>query len=93
MKKLTEKQSAILEFVRAFQKRAGYPPTYDEMSSHFNVFRNCIEDHIKAIEKKGYIKRIPNISRGLVVVSRGNRRGSIWKNWDPTESLATQEFE
>jgi repressor LexA len=91
--KLTDKQRAIFDFVREFHKRNGYPPSYDEMSAHFKVFRNCIQQHLKAIEKKGYIKRTPNVARGLVPVSRGNRRGSIWRSWEAVEPKPTNDFE
>lgn len=91
---LTAKQLAILDFIRDFQKRCGCPPSYDEMCAHFKVFRNAIHQQIKAIEKKGYLnRRSPGIARGIVIVSRGNRRGSIWENWEPADAKPTHQYE
>lgn len=65
---LTRKQRAYLKFIKVFTKRHGYPPSFDEMVAKFGVCRNGIVDHINRIEAKGYIRRIPRIARGLVIV-------------------------
>lgn len=33
----------------------GMPPTYCEMSKAFGLYPNAIRDHIKALERKGWI--------------------------------------
>lgn len=66
--KLTARQMAVLNFVVRFIKKRGYTPSYDDMEEGLCIRRNAILQHIKAIERKGWISRIPNAHRGLRVV-------------------------
>ena len=63
---LTEKQKAVLEFVRQSLQEDGSVPTVREIAAHFG-FRsvNAVRDHLAAIERKGYISRRPNLARGI----------------------------
>lgn len=65
---LTFKQGRILAFVKRFIEKNGYPPSTPEISDHYRLSRNGVVQHLALIERKGYLKRIPNIARGLVVV-------------------------
>jgi repressor LexA len=38
------------------------------LASHFKVYPNSIQDHLKALAKKGYLQREPNRSRGVRLV-------------------------
>ncbi|PID61978.1 MAG: repressor LexA [Ignavibacteriae bacterium] len=64
-KELTEIQHKILEFLVA-SKPKGIMPTLAEIAKHFGYKnRSTVQQHLQAIEKKGYIKRNPNKSRSL----------------------------
>ena len=65
---LTTRQKEILEFVKKTTFRRGGPPTYREIMEHFG-FKSIgtVQDHLKALEKKGYIKREPNKYRAITV--------------------------
>ena len=66
---LTKRQRAILEFVVKFMEKKGYPPTRAEICEGFEFSSaNSAECYLRAIARKGYIKMIPGISRGLVVL-------------------------
>jgi len=65
---LTDRQIEILEFVRGFISENGYSPSIREISNNFNITPKGAQEHIIAIEKKGYIKRIPKIARGIIVL-------------------------
>ncbi len=67
-KKLTEKQELIFEFIKTSIKDSGFPPTVREIGEHFNITVKGAYDHMKAIEKKGFIKTEQNKSRAIVVV-------------------------
>ncbi len=70
-KKLTDKQSNILEFIKSNTKASGFPPSVREIGENFGITVKGAYDHIKAIEKKGFITTQQNKSRAIVVVDKG----------------------
>jgi repressor LexA len=67
-KSLTRKQRAILEFLRAETGRRGFPPTLREIGEHFGLrSTGSVRDHLRALERKGYIDRRRHLSRGIVL--------------------------
>lgn len=62
---LTTRQREVLEFVRQFMAKAGYPPTVREIGAHFGFVPRSIFDHLKALERKGYLRRTASKSRSL----------------------------
>jgi repressor LexA len=65
-KSLTKIQSKIFEFILEHRTLMGMPPTLAEIASKFGYKnRATVQQHIGAIEKKGFLKRSPKISRGL----------------------------
>jgi repressor LexA len=71
MKPLTEKQQAVLDFVEEFFARQGYPPTVREVAAHFAIQPRAAADHLEALKRKGYLRREPGLSRGLVLSLKG----------------------
>jgi repressor LexA len=65
---LTSRQREIFNFVREFIKERGYPPSVREIGGHFHIFPRAVFDHLKALEKKGYLKRRGSMSRGLEIL-------------------------
>jgi repressor LexA len=65
---LTSRQREVFNFVRGFTKKRGYPPSVREIGEHFNIYPRAAFDHLKALEKKGYLKRRGSMSRGLEVL-------------------------
>ena len=65
METLTIRQKQILEYLRDYLTEKGYPPSFREVASHFKVNLGTIQDHLKALTRKGYLKREPNRSRGV----------------------------
>jgi SOS-response transcriptional repressor LexA len=64
---LTDKQKDLLKEIYDFREKNGYPPTLEELSKKLNKTKKAIADQLKLIEKKGYIKIIPRIARGIVI--------------------------
>jgi repressor LexA len=48
--------------------RVGYPPTVREIGAHFGFVPRSIFDHLKALERKGYLRRDPAKSRSLQIL-------------------------
>jgi repressor LexA len=65
---LTTRQEEIFNFVRAFIKERGYPPSVREIGQQFKIYPRAVFDHLKALERKGYLKRKGSVSRGLEVL-------------------------
>jgi len=63
---LTARQRDILAFITESIRSRGYPPTLREIGSHFSIrSTNGVNDHLRALEKKGYLKREDLKSRAL----------------------------
>ncbi|MBL8022426.1 MAG: transcriptional repressor LexA [Leptospirales bacterium] len=68
MRELTEKQNAILSFIQQYLQAQGYPPTIREIARKFEITAKGAYDHMKALEKKGYIKTEKNRSRAMEIL-------------------------
>ncbi|HSL88506.1 MAG TPA: transcriptional repressor LexA [Ignavibacteriaceae bacterium] len=63
---LTETQKNILDFLIDQIKGKGIPPTLADVAKHFGYKnRATVQQHFQAIEKKGYIRKNPKLSRGI----------------------------
>ena len=69
-KKMTSKQEDIFEFIKDNIQTSGYPPTVREIGEKFNITVKGAYDHMKAIEKKGFIRTDKNKSRAINIVSQ-----------------------
>lgn len=69
MKDLTKRQKEVLNFISAFIREHKYPPTFREIADNFNITAKGGYDHIKALEKKKYLRCIMNRSRAIEVLS------------------------
>jgi len=65
---LTSRQREVLEFIRHFMVQAGYPPTVREIGAHFGFVPRSVFDHLKALERKGYLRRVASKSRSLQIL-------------------------
>jgi repressor LexA len=68
MKSLTEKQEVIFHFIQEKIREFGFPPTVREIGERFNITVKGAYDHLKAIEKKGYIRCAQNKSRAIEIL-------------------------
>ncbi len=65
---LTEKQLQIFKFIYRSIQENNLPPTNREIADYFNVSLGTIQDHIKALVKKGFLSITKNASRGISLV-------------------------
>src|SRR3954462_5748704 len=73
---LTERQEKILSFIKKSIQDQGYPPTIREIGEHFGIrSTNGVNDHLKALERKGYLMRGELKSRALSVIDGGHSGG------------------
>src|SRR5689334_24787100 len=66
---LTRKQQELLLFIHERMKESGVPPSFDEMKDALDLAsKSGIHRLIKALEERGFIKRLPNRARALEVI-------------------------
>ncbi len=66
MKSLTDKQKKILDFIREEVVNRNYPPSVREICQKMNVgSSSTVHSHLRALERKGYLKRDPAKPRAL----------------------------
>lgn len=73
METLSPRQQDVLTFIRTAVTQRGIPPTYREIGDALGIAStNGVADHIKALVKKGYIKKDGfGIARGLCLTPKG----------------------
>jgi repressor LexA len=78
MKKLTKRQEEILNLIKAHIINLGFPPTRADIARSLGFKSpNAAEQHLRAIEKKGFIKILSGASRGIVLNDNDNENDQI----------------
>jgi repressor LexA len=66
---LTKRQKEILGFLKEYLGERGYSPTLEEIANHFKIASlNAIYKHLKALEERGFIRRLSNQARSIKVL-------------------------
>lgn len=68
MDTLTKKQKKILEFIEKYTKDNSYPPTLKDIALKFQITIGTIQDHIVALQRKGYLERKKDKARGFKII-------------------------
>ena len=69
MKQITGRQQEVLDFISSFTKENNYPPTVREIGEHFNISLRAVQDHIAALQKKGFLAQTQKRERSLSVIN------------------------
>ena len=73
MKNLTKRQEEILNLIKSHISDFGLPPTRADIANKLGFKSpNAAEQHLRAIEKKGFIKILSGASRGIVLSESEN---------------------
>jgi len=68
MKNLTDRQREVLDFIAQFTDDNVYRPTVREIGEHFNISLRAVQDHIAALQRKGYLSQCQKRSRSIRVL-------------------------
>lgn len=69
MQGLTKRQKQTLDYIRHSIEERGYPPTLREIGEYMGIrSTNGVNDHLRALERKGYLRREDMKSRALRLV-------------------------
>ncbi len=77
MKTLTARQKEVLDFISSYLDSHAYPPTIREIAESFSISVKGAYDHVKAIEKKGFLRLGENRSRALELLRRDKPEHSV----------------
>ncbi len=85
MEGLTDRQLEVLRFIAREIEERGYPPTIREIGEALEIrSTNGVNDHLKALERKGFLSRDPVKSRALIPTGRARQalggRGAAGSN-------------
>lgn len=70
IKNLTQRQAEVFEFLQEFHNNGGTTPTYREIGARFGFkSTKAASDHVRALEKKGYVRRRSGQSRGIELLT------------------------
>jgi repressor LexA len=86
MEEITDRQKEILGFILKTSEDRGFPPTIREIGEEMDIrSTNGVNDHLKALERKGYLTRGEQQSRSLVPTKRARLvLGLGGRRTDPT---------
>jgi repressor LexA len=88
MQGLTKRQEQTLEFIRQSIEDRGYPPTLREIGEHMGIrSTNGVNDHLRALERKGYLTREDMKSRALKLVEEQGSAPPPPTRLNPEEDL------
>ena len=65
---ITPSQNRTLNEIREFLSKYEYPPTIHELAAILGVSHSSVHEQIGQLIRKGYLRREPGKSRGIVVV-------------------------
>jgi len=70
VKKLSERQQMIFDFITSEVKTKGYPPAVREIAKAVGLASSStVHGHLERIEKKGFIKRDPTKPRAIEIIN------------------------
>lgn len=85
MEELTDRQNEILAFILKESEARGFPPTIREIGEEMGISStNGVNDHLKALERKGYLTRGEQQSRSLVPTKRARMVLGLGNRKDPS---------
>lgn len=88
---LTQRQQMVLDFIRQSIADRGYPPTLREIGARMGIrSTNGVNDHLRALERKGYLTREDMKSRALRPTMHANTNADPGSDRAPAEGSVTR---
>jgi repressor LexA len=75
---LTKRQKQVLDVIRSWVERLGYPPSVREIGEAVGLTSTSSVSHqLRALQRKGYLRRDANRPRAVGVLARAEGAGTI----------------
>jgi repressor LexA len=69
-KDLSPRQRDVLNFIQSYLDEYGYPPAIRDITTGCGISSTSVASfHLRKLEQKGYLRRRPDISRGIELAS------------------------
>jgi SOS-response transcriptional repressor LexA len=62
---VTPKQARVLDFITRWVQEQDSPPSVQELAQGSDLTEENARDYVFILERKGYLRRQPNMARGL----------------------------
>ena len=69
MRGITDRQKEVLTYISTYTEENSYPPTVLDISEHFGISLRAVQDHILALQKKGFLSQSQKKARSIRVLS------------------------
>ncbi len=74
MRQLSPKRRRILEYLRRYLQEHSYPPSVRDIQRGCGISSTSVVDYnLRALQREGYLKRSPDVSRGIELLEGGLR--------------------
>jgi repressor LexA len=74
---LTDRQQAVLDYIRSQAAEQGMPPTLQQIATAFGFRQPCAAlKHVRRLEEAGYLQVLPNQARGIRLAGTGAWSGA-----------------
>lgn len=78
MDDLTKRQSEVLDCIVAFLDQHGVSPSYREIGDQLQIrSTNGVSDHVRALERKGYLERVGGRGAARAIRVTAKARGTL----------------
>ncbi len=78
MKTISQRQLQILEFMHRFVEEKGYPPSIRDIEEGVGISSTSVVHYnLKILEREGYLRRDPEVSRGIELIYMSQRRAGL----------------
>ena len=67
MQELTDRQQQVLDFIKSYIGEYEISPSILDIAAEFEIYPTAVVDHLAALQKKGKIKLLKRVARGIVV--------------------------
>tara|TARA_Y100000592_G_scaffold1341_1_gene2103 strand:+ start:214 stop:414 length:201 start_codon:yes stop_codon:yes gene_type:complete len=65
---MTPKNKQLLDYIKSYSDKKGYPPTYEEMKKHLKLkSKSSIHFKIRLLARDGHIEYQPSLTRSIKV--------------------------
>ena len=79
MNGLTRRQNEVLDAIKDYKSRVGFPPTMLELAGLIGCSSpNAATAHVTALKKKGYITVAPGVARGITIIGDALDHDAVW---------------
>lgn len=86
MESLTKKQKAILDYMKAHVSQHSYWPSIRDIQAKFRfASTNAVFGHLQALERKGYLQRIPGAARAYKITPEADHSETVIRYEGPSE--------